>query len=367
MFAIPTVGRVKDLHFALAVSLLIAAAAMAVGAGPARGAATFTVNKIGDAADLNLTNAKCDVSTKAGNQCTLRAAIQEANDTPGADTINFNIAGTATTKVITPATPLPPITQPVTINGYSQTGTSTNTRAVGNDAVLKIVLDGINAGADTVGLSLEGSGSVVRGLVVQRFDGTGIVVTGTGHSINGNFIGTTASGATARGNAIGVGVSGADHVIGGSTAAARNVISGNEREGVKLVSATNVTVIENYIGVMDSGAEALGNGEFGVRILQGGNNRIGQAGDGNVISGNGSDGVHISFTVGNLVQGNRIGTNAAGTAAIANGGAGVQLSSTDDNDVGGAAAGAGNVISGNAEQGVLIVAGANDNFLARNL
>src|SRR6187549_2408333 len=79
---------------------------------------TFTVNRIGDQADLNLANAVCDVSSNSGNQCTLRAAIQEANDTPGFDTINFNI--TSTSKTITPASPLPPIVGTVTINGYSQ-------------------------------------------------------------------------------------------------------------------------------------------------------------------------------------------------------------------------------------------------------
>src|SRR5262245_12231699 len=105
--------------------------------GPATAAATFVVNKTGDAADLKVGNGKCDTSSTAGAQCTLRAAIQEANALAGTDTINFKI--TTTSKVIKPASQLPQVTQPVTINGYSQTGASANTKAVGNDAVLKIV------------------------------------------------------------------------------------------------------------------------------------------------------------------------------------------------------------------------------------
>jgi hypothetical protein len=119
----------RRVALAVTLTLSVAAALVAGAPVPVLGAATFTVNKIGDQADLNLTNAKCDVSTKTGNQCTLRAAIQEANDTPGADTINFKI--TSASKVIAPATPLPPITEQVTVNGYSQSGAVANTQAVG--------------------------------------------------------------------------------------------------------------------------------------------------------------------------------------------------------------------------------------------
>ena len=64
----------------------------------------------------------CDTSRKKGKQCTLRAAIEESNDTPGADTINFNIVSDASVKTISPASLLPIITEAVTINGYTQRG-----------------------------------------------------------------------------------------------------------------------------------------------------------------------------------------------------------------------------------------------------
>lgn len=110
--------------------------------GPAGAATTFTVTETGDEGDINLSNARCDSSTDTGDQCTLRAAIEEANDTPGADTIDFDIGGTASAKTIAITSVLPAITEPVTIDGYTQPGASPNTQEEGNDAVLNVVLDG---------------------------------------------------------------------------------------------------------------------------------------------------------------------------------------------------------------------------------
>jgi hypothetical protein len=102
---------------------------------------TFTVNFNGDLADVNPGDGICD-ATSTGNVCTLRAAIEESNaTTTDADIIYFNIpaafrdpdSGVATFK---PTTPLPPITDQVTIDGYTQPGASPNTKAVGNNAVL---------------------------------------------------------------------------------------------------------------------------------------------------------------------------------------------------------------------------------------
>lgn len=108
-------GRIAafGLGLALMVALLVLLAPR-----PAY-AATFTVNQTGDASDRNTNNSVCDVSSKRGNQCTLRAAIQEANDTPGGDTINFNIGGTASVKTISPTRALPIIREGVHIDGYS--------------------------------------------------------------------------------------------------------------------------------------------------------------------------------------------------------------------------------------------------------
>ena len=55
-----------------------------------------------------------------------------------------------------------------------------------------------------------------------------------------------------------------------------------------------------------------------------------------------------------MIQGNKFGTNAAGTAAIPNGG-GIYLDNCDGFQIGGTAAGAGNVISGSDLSAITIV------------
>jgi len=340
---------------AFAAVLCLAVALPFLGVLPVAATTTLVVNRIGDQADLNLANAVCDVSTNTGNQCTLRAAIQEANDTPGLDTINFNI--TSTSKTITPATPLPPIVGTVTINGYSQANAAVNTNATGNNAVLKIILDGVNAGADADGLAIQANDSLVRGLVIQRFDGAGIEITGSGNVVAGNLIGTNAAGTEARPNTVGVKVLGSNNVIGGTTRASRNLVSGNDAYGVEIrdAAATGNAVRNNYIGTNKAGTAALGNGSHGVVIVNAPNNTVGgtTAEARNVISGNDDNGVRqLGADAGIVITGNYIGTNAAGTAAIANFYRGVTVEDAINAVIGGTVAGARNVISGNRLEGI---------------
>ncbi len=171
-----------------------------------------------------------------------------------------------------------------------------------------------------------------------------------------------------------------NNTVGGTTATARNVISGNHQNGVAIVGATEVgnLVLGNYIGTniygqKDAGVD-LGNSLDGVLIthpaaggLTASNNRIGgiTAEERNVISGNHQDGVDIagdSGPIGNLVQGNYIGTDSTGTVAVSNGRSGVRsgspVGSTDsasNNTIGGSIAGAGNLISANGESGISIL------------
>jgi parallel beta-helix repeat protein len=148
------------------------------------------------------------------------------------------------------------------------------------------------------------------------------------------------------------------NTVGGATAAARNVISGNGQYGVQIAgTSSNQNVIAgNYIGTDATGAAKLGNTRYGV-YLAAANNRIGgsAAGEGNVISGNGQGGIYLAGagTTGNLIQGNRIGTNAAGTAALGNTSVGIDLRAPQTT-IGGAAAGAGNLISGNRAAGIQV-------------
>ncbi len=181
----------------------------------------------------------------------------------------------------------------------------------------------------------------------------------TQNVVAGNYIGTTASGAAAlanNGDGVIIGSGATANTVGGTTAAARNVISGNAGDGVEITgSGTTSNVVEgNYIGTNAAGMAALPNGGHGVDIVGAANVTVGgaTAGAGNIISGNTGDGVLVSNSTGTVIQGNDIGLNAAGTGPVANFD-GVGVFSSGDALIGGAAAGARNVISGNARSGVL--------------
>src|SRR5215210_3297283 len=180
--------------------LLLVGTLFALGVRPAYAATTFVVDSGGDGQDANLADGNCST----GVECTLRAAIQQANATAGADTINFAIPdsiGGVGVKTIAPVATLPAITEQVEINGYSQPGTSPNTKAVGNDAVLEVELSGANTGANVNGLSITGgTGSVVEGLVINNFGENGILIDNGAKDtiVQGNFIGTDPSGTIGR-------------------------------------------------------------------------------------------------------------------------------------------------------------------------
>lgn len=285
----------------------------------------------------------------------LRSAIIGANNSPGPDTITFNIPGSGP-HTITLASPLPIIDDPVIIDGTTQTGFSTSTR------LPRIVLDGDGTGDGADGLVLRGGGSTVRALAINQFGNHGIVLSlNGGNTLEGNFIGTNADGTAALPNG-GSGVfvlDSSNNTIGGSTTAARNVISGNE-VGIVIVAVENPSggniVRGNHIGTNAAGTAALGNTSHGVAIQGGPNTTIGgtTAGARNVISGNGGIGLLVTGagSGGAVVQGNYIGTNAAGTAALGNGGSGLSFSVAANSTIGGTVAGARNVISGNVDDGV---------------
>ncbi|MCA1718587.1 MAG: Ig-like domain-containing protein [Actinobacteria bacterium] len=333
-------------------------------------AETFAVNSTGDAGDQSRGNGFCNTAPfQVGTEpeCTLRAAIEEANATTAADTISFNIGGSGV-KTISPMAALPDITEAVTIDGYSEPGASPNTLDTGTDAALKIELSGANAVLGAIGLRITSRDSVVKGLIINRF-GYGVTISGAGLStlgnnkIEGNYIGTDASGTADLGNSrAGVQiVDAAGNVVGGTSAAARNTISGNTLDGV-FVDGLGANRIEgNYIGTDANGTADLGNGEDGVTLLNAATNVVGgtSATAHNIISGNGNDGVTISGTDSgssgnNNVMGNYVGTDASGTANLGNDEDGVDIDGdgAPNNTIGGTEAGARNIISGNDDDGV---------------
>jgi len=261
-------------------------------------------------------------------ECTLRAAIEQANYTPGADIINFAIPGTGVHAIV-PVTQLPTITGPVTINGYSQPGAQPNQKAVGSDAVLKIELNGAEA-MGTEGLKIEASNSTVKGLVINNWHYAGVRIDGsgaTGNRIRGNYIGTDASGTKDLGNSSdGVGIEdGSGSTVGGATAAERNVISGNKGNGIGIYGGGN-RIAGNYVGTDKNGTAPLGNA-VGVDIHEASNNYVGgtTADTRNVISASLYDGVSIR---GNASTGNRVLSNFI----FSNGELGINLAGITAND-----------------------------------
>ena len=322
-------------------------------------ATTYTVNSTNDVDD-----GTCDAT-----HCSLREAINIANTNTGTDTIAFNIPG-AGPHTIQLALVLPKITEPVIIDGYTQPGASLNTNGagLGSNAVLKIELDGTNAGATGTGLNLLAGNCTVRGLVINRFLNGGIVVgENGGNDIEGNFIGTDVTGTAPAANSIGVAIDTDNNTIGGTLAGARNVISGNNFDGVVIFQgATGNVVHGNLIGTDASGTADLGN-RIGVRVDGTGNTVGGTvAGARNVISDNDTSGVEIR--TGNAVQGNFIGTDAAGTNPLGNAVHGVFVPAiTFGNAIGGTSSDAGNVIAFNGADGVFVEAGTGNAILSNSI
>jgi titin len=296
----------------------------------------------------------------------LRQAITDADTHPGLDTIVFNIGGGGV-QTIAPLSALPRITDPVVIDATTQPGYAGRPL---------IFLDGVNAGSNSAGLWITAGGSTVKGLAIGRFTNDGILLQGPGNNvIGGNYIGTDVTGTAARSNSIsGVGILTSNHNVIGMPGNG-NVISGNLHYGVEIFLSSSGNIIQgNFIGTNATGSAGLGNSFSGVGISGGsGSNTVGgtTAAARNIISANGSgslgDGVSIfSSANGNVVEGNFIGTDATGHSALPNAVSGVGISSGQNNQVGGTVSGAGNLISGNQTVGVNLFGSATNNSVLAN-
>lgn len=323
----------------------------------------------------------CTVSTASDSGAgSLRECINYANSNPGT-TIGFNIPGPGNQSAgadswwrISPGSALPTITANGTIiDGTTQTTNQGDTNSLGPE----MEINGSGTPANTDGLSITGGGSTVGDLVVNGFTRHGIVAQTVGsNTIAGNYIGSNATGTADLGNGgDGIVLAINNNTIGGLTVADRNVISGNDAAGIRFITAptTNNLVIGNYIGTNAAGTAAIGNTTHGIYIASAPGNTIGgtAVGAGNLISGNGGDGISISdpSSSANVILGNFIGTNANGTGPVPNNGAaGIRFwLGADDNMVGGTGTGAGNTIAFNAGDGVYLAdANADNNRIIGN-
>ena len=336
----------------LVAFVLVAALSLPANAGFAT---AFTVNSVGDGGDSNTLDGICDDGT---GRCTLRAAIQQANASAGADTIGFNLPGPGPYS-IAPASPLPAVSDTLTTDGTTQPG------FVGMPIV---ELRGDAAGANADGLLLSSLNNVVKGLIVNRFSGNGIDIKGntaTGNALYGNFIGTDRTGTVSIGNSgSGVIVASNNNTIGGASPTERNIISGNGFFGLQIASSTGNVVRGNFIGTDKTGTTQLSNAT-GLFIGSAGGNTVGGtgAGEGNLISGNRSDGIRFQgLGSANFVQGNLIGTDVTGTRDLGNALSGIQCFIAPGNIIGGSQPAARNVISGNDAAGITLDSAGCDHY-----
>jgi hypothetical protein len=325
----------------------------------------------------------------------LRQAILDANANPGADTITFAIGAPGSQQTIQPTAALPIITDPVTIDGWSQGG-------AGYVGPPLIELNGALAGSSVKGLHITAGNSVARGLVINGFTGTfasGIYLhSGGGNWLYGNYIGTNFAGDTRVANQRGVWIEGGSsanrigtNADGVDDVAERNVISANIDQNIWIYqpATTGNLIMGNYIGLNAAGTAAVGTNNStvataGILVQEASYTVIGTDGDGqgdalegNVISGNiyninltGTSNLNESHH--NRISGNLIGTNASGTASVGIQVEGVRVYVAHDNLIGTDGDGVsdaleGNVISGHFDFGVMLQqTGALNNVVAGN-
>jgi len=263
---------------------------------------------------------------------------------------------------------------------------------LGNCRGIDIEVDG-----NRIGTNGDGTSDALEGNVISGNGGSGVTVSSAFNQISGNFIGTNPGGTLALGNGfagIALSVASHDNLIGTNgdgmaDVAERNIISGNAVNtngfaGISIAGDNNI-IAGNYVGVDAAGSAGIPNLQYGIsltgeatvnRIGTDGNG-VGDAAEGNLISGNGWHGISVSGDL-NRISGNLIGTNAAGNAAIPNGvtydaGHGIGLKAgAVGNLIGTNGDGNGdlaerNIISGNARSAISLYGpGTTDNVIAGN-
>ena len=313
----------------------------------AASAATFTVTNTSDAG--------------AGS---LRAAITAANAAGGLDTIAFDVSGAGCDGSgicsIALDSALPTISSPVLIDGYTQSGALVNTNATGAlNTVLKVVVTpGPNFVPFGISIGSGGSGSTVRGLVLNgAFDYTVTSDFSDGNVVAGCFIGTNAAGtAVVPGGTRGTYINGSDDFrVGGPAPADRNLIAGHSQFNVSVQNGSLDAVVQGNLIGTNAAASALIGGPT-LSGLQLGSNTPGAVVRGNVIGGAGQ-GIQVGSVSGPghgaTIEGNWIGTDVSGTLNLGNTGNGI-LAQGQQAVIGGVGAGEGNVIAFNGGAAVYI-------------
>ncbi|NJO05353.1 MAG: CSLREA domain-containing protein [Chloroflexaceae bacterium] len=299
-----------------------------------------------------------DDGTCRPTDCTLREAINAANENSGPDAIAFDLDSGMQTIAI--STSLPAIVEPLTIDGTTQPGYRDTPLIVLNGQALDTgtLLNQTSSDA----LVFDTDSSAVLGLGIVGFSGSGIVLRGNGHRVQSSVVGLLPDETSLLPNdRHGIVIDdGAQNLIGGPTDRERNSIAGNRGTGIVVqgAAATENQIQGNDIGIIGSASVNAaasditpGNGQGGIVIEDGSDNTIGgtEAGLGNVVAGNLGTGIAIvrSRATGNIIQGNLIGTGRDGIEENGNTGAGIALEGAAGNTIGGTASSARNIIAAN--------------------
>lgn len=234
----------------------------------------------------------CDVNTSNGTlDCSLRAALELVNNPlyVGPHEITFNIPGSGV-HTISPATPLPEISKQVQILGDTQPGSETRPM---------IELNG-SSQDDTTGLvfALGSDDSRLRGLIINRFPGTGVIFRSNRNTMENCWIGLLASGVATDPAGLqrqGVEVLGSGNIIGSTQDHDANFIAGNSQTNIRLFNSANDTsIFGNFIGLFADRLTFLTGPFVNVLAEQGAsNNTIG--------------GLHGSPGKRNVIVGGRVG------------------------------------------------------------
>lgn len=329
--------------------VLIASSALLVNATGF--AATFVVDSIFDTGDTNPGDNVCEATT-GGVQCTLRAAIEEANARSGFDAIEFSVG---LVSINISGTPLPTITDHIRIDGRTAPNYDAGATDV-TDAPPSVYINGAGLGGTTAdgfrAFTNDNLQVNIYAIGIIDFPDNGIELNGVDACvIDRNWVGTGRSAAIAGNGGAGVYMNDTDGCVVGQDPGEvepgiGNLLSNNGEDGVYLILGESNLVAGNYIGLDPGGTSLHGNGRHGVYTLAP-NNRIGgfEAGDaaGNEIGYNAGDGIRAQVG-GQLIYGNFVYENAA---------AGIVLNGSGSN-VGFTAEGTRNIVFDNGTDGVVI-------------
>ncbi len=311
---------------------------------------------VAHAATFTVTN------TNDSGSGSLRQAILDANARNGVDTILFNLGNGVQT--IKPTSALPTITDVVEINALSGGTCATMPPQP------RVLLDGSSAGSNVSGFKIGANNSRIVGFYITKFSGHGIEINANDGVVACNVIGLNNQGSAAGNVNYGVKINGNNNIIGTLGGLAGNVVSANFF-GIALETAVSGNTIRgNFVGTSLDGSQDRGNANAGIAIAFGATNTTvggNSAADRNVIAGNDTEGVYfLDAGSNNRVIGNFIGINAAGTAGVPNTSNGILFENSSGNTVGGADNGDGNRIAFNSEKGIAVDNSSRNNSLLGN-